>query len=259
MRSKIYFASDFHLGIDGAVDSKSRETQIIAWLNSVEADMSELYLVGDVFDYWYEYRNAVPKGYVRLLGKLAALSDQGVKIHLFTGNHDLWIKDYLKEEIGLEIYHHPVEREINGLKFLIGHGDGLGPGDHGYKFMKKIFSNTLCQWLFSRLHPNLGLGMMKFFSRTSRAKYPESTDFLGAEKEWLIQYCEQLIEKKDIDFFVFGHRHLAMDYLLSNKKSRYLNLGEWLHKKSYAVLDDHSFSLKFYDNPSAEYYSNHTA
>jgi UDP-2,3-diacylglucosamine hydrolase len=259
MRSKIYFASDFHLGTSGAVDSKTREKQIIAWLNSIESDMSELYLVGDVFDYWYEYKNVVPKGNIRLFGKLAALSDNGVKIHLFTGNHDLWIKDYLKDEIGLEIYYEAIEREINGLKFLIGHGDGLGPGDHGYKLIKKIFSNGLCQWLFSRLHPNFAIALMKYFSKSSRDKYPGATKFLGADKEWLVQYSEEIISKRDIDFFIFGHRHLAMNYLLSNQSSRYINLGEWLYEKSYAVLDGKHLSLKFYDNPSETYYTNQAA
>lgn len=250
---KIYFASDFHLGIDGRLSSAERERQIVRWLDQIRQDADAIYLVGDIFDFWFEYKTAVPRGYVRLLGKLAELRDSGIPIHLFTGNHDMWMFDYLQKELDVPIYREPVIHEINGKTFFIGHGDGLGPGDHGYKFIKKVFANPLCQWLFARLHPNFGIGLAQYLSGKSRDSNPNEGHFLGEENEWLLQYSmrksEQLLE---VDYFVFGHRHLPINYLLPNGRSRYINLGEWINFNSYAVFDGEEVEVCFFENPMGE-------
>jgi UDP-2,3-diacylglucosamine hydrolase len=245
---KTYFASDFHLGIDGRLTSRERERQIIRWLNKIADDAEELFLVGDVFDYWFEYSKVVPKGYIRLLGKLAELKDNGLPIHYFTGNHDMWMFRYLEEELDVPIYREPILREFAGKKFLIGHGDGLGPGDYGYKFIKKVFANPASQWFFERLHPNTGIRLMNFFSGTSRHANPAETEFHGEEKERLVQFCNDYLDTQPIDFFIFGHRHLPIDFTLKNGKSRYINLGDWIRFNSYAVFDGEKLELKFFEN-----------
>ena len=250
---KVYFASDFHLGVDGRCSSPDRERQLVRWLDAIRSDAEAIYLVGDIFDFWFEYKTAVPRGYVRLLGKLAELRDAGIPIFLFTGNHDMWMFDYLQKELDVPIYRKPVQHELKGKKFFIGHGDGLGPGDHGYKLLKKVFANRLCQWLFARLHPNFGIGLAQFFSGKSRAANTGEDQFYGPANEWLLQYAirksEQLLE---IDYFVFGHRHLPIDYGLPNGKSRYVNLGEWVNFNSYAVFDGEDLKLEFFENPDGQ-------
>ena len=244
---KIYFISDFHLGVPNDTDSRKREDKIVAWLNSISNDVQILFLMGDVFDYWFEYKEVVPRGYVRLLGKLAELSDAGVEMHYFTGNHDMWVFDYLPKEIGLQIHRSPIQREYNDKKFFLGHGDGLGPGDYGYKFIKKVFANKLAQWLFARIHPNTGIGLMKFFSRRSRIATGTSDDvYLGDDKEWLMIYSREVLQKEHYDYFVFGHRHMPLDKSLSDN-SRYINLGEWINHFTYAVYDGQELQLKKYN------------
>lgn len=241
-----YFASDLHLGIDTAKTSREREKLFVSWVDSIKDKMEALYLVGDLFDYWYEHKHTVPKGYVRFLGKLAELKDLGIDIYIFTGNHDLWMKDYFTTELDIPIFHEPITRQIRNHQFFIGHGDGLGPADKGYKFLKKILSNKTCQWLFSRIHPNTAISLMRFFSRKSR----ESTDghqYLGPKEEWLVQFSEETIKSNpEIDYFVFGHRHLPIDVRLSNGKSKYVNLGDWTHFYSYAQYDGKELSIRFY-------------
>jgi UDP-2,3-diacylglucosamine hydrolase len=250
MSDKIYFISDFHLGAPDAGKSLVREKKIVRWLDKVAQDATEIYLLGDVFDFWFEYKHAVPRGYVRLLGKLAELSDKGIKLHYFTGNHDMWVFDYLPKEIGVVLYREPVEREIGGKKFFIGHGDGLGPGDHGYKFIKKVFANKLCQWLFARLHPNFGIPLALYFSRKSRIATGTSDEkFLGEDNEWLIVHSKEVLAKKHFDFFIFGHRHLPLDVKLSDR-SRYVNLGEWITHFTYAVFDGTVLRLEKFEEPS---------
>jgi UDP-2,3-diacylglucosamine hydrolase len=245
---KIYFASDFHLGVPDYKSSREREDRIIRWLDIVSKDAEEIFIVGDLFDFWFEYKRAVPRGYVRLLGKLGTLSDNGIKIILFTGNHDMWIFDYLPQEIGCELYRKPIEREYNGKKFIIGHGDALGPGDKGYKFIKKVFASKVCQWLFARLHPNFGIWLANFFSGRSRRLTGDTDEkFLGEENEWLIIYCNEMIKKQEVDFFVFGHRHLPMDITLDNKSSKYYNLGEWVKYNTYAVFDGEKIEMKSFE------------
>ncbi len=241
---KIYFISDFHLGVPNATDSRKREDIIVSWLNSISNDAQILYLMGDVFDYWFEYKEVVPRGYVRLLGKLAELSDAGVELHYFAGNHDMWVFDYLPKEIGLQIHRDPIQRDYNGKKFFLGHGDGLGPGDFGYKCIKKFFSNKLAQWLFARIHPNTGIGLMKFFSRRSRLATGTSDDiYLGDDKEWLMIYSREILKREHYDYFIFGHRHMPLDKQL-NGQSRYINLGEWINHFTYAVFDGQELMLK---------------
>ena len=254
MQHKIYFASDFHLGVDAHTSSAIRERKIVRWLNSIEADARELYLVGDVFDHWYEYGKTVPKGYVRLLGKLAGMRDKGIPVYFFTGNHDMWMFRYFEEEFGIPIYRHPIMREIDGKKFLIGHGDGLGPGDHGYKFIKSLFANRLAQAAFRWLHPDIGLGLMKFFSVKSRQYTADESAFGPPEKEWLVQFCEGDLMSRDVDYYIFGHRHLPVYYRLSNGKSTYINLGEWMYACSYGVWDGHEMRLEFFESEFTRVY-----
>lgn len=239
---KIYFASDFHLGVPTYEKSLEREHKIVKWLESIRSDAEELYLLGDVFDFWFEYKTVVPRGYVRLLGKLAELSDAGIKIHYFTGNHDMWTFDYLEKELNFTIYRAPIEKTYNGKSFFIGHGDGLGPGDHGYKFIKKVFASKICQWLFARLHPNFGLGIANYLSKKSRiATGTTDEKFLGEENEWLVIYSKEILEKKHYDYLIFGHRHLPLDIKIEN--SRYINLGEWIQYFTYGVFDGEEFEL----------------
>ena len=244
---KIYFASDFHLGTPAGENSRTREKTIVRWLDEIKSDAEELYLMGDVFDFWFEYKTVVPRGYVRLLGKLAELSDAGIKLHYFTGNHDMWVFDYLPKEIGATLYREPVQREINGKKFFLAHGDGLGPGDNGYKFIKKVFANKFSQWLFARLHPNLGIGMANYWSKKSRiATQLEEEKFLGDDKEWLVMFSKEILAKEHFDYLIFGHRHLPLDIKINS--SRYINLGDWFRYNSYAVFDGVELELRYYDS-----------
>ena len=253
---KIYFASDFHLGSDNAkLTSKEREKKIVRWLESIRHDAYEIYLVGDVFDFWFEYTTVVPKGYVRLLGKLAELRDAGIPIYFFIGNHDMWMFKYFEKELGIPIYRKPIIRDFNGKKFFIGHGDGLGPGDYGYKFLKKIFSNKICQFLFERIHPNLGVGIANFWSQKSRKVSPVEFQFLGEKKEWLLTYCNKKVDEVPADYFIFGHRHLPIDYMLKNGSSRYINIGEWMYACSYGVFDGNDVTIQFFENDEGEVYS----
>lgn len=243
---KIYFASDFHLGAPDYETSLKREKLIVKWLDEIKNDAQEIFLVGDLFDFWFEYKHSIPKGFVRLQGKIAEISDSGIPIHVFTGNHDMWIFDYIPKELGIQLHRGNITREFNGKKFLIGHGDGLGPGDHGYKFIKKVFANKLCQWAFERIHPNLGIGIANFWSHKSRkvnAGYDEK--FLGEENEWLAIYCREYLQKDHIDYFIFGHRHLPLEIKL-NENSTYINLGEWINYNSYAIFDGEKLELKNY-------------
>jgi len=231
---KIYFASDFHLGFDAHLTSSEREKLIVQWLDSIKDNAEHIYLVGDLFDFWYEYAEVITKGHFRLFAKLSELLRDGIPISILTGNHDVWMGKYITEEIGARLYYDPIVREHFGKKLFIAHGDGLGPGDYGYKFIKKVFRNKLCQFLFSRLHPNFAITMMKFFSDTSRDEV-ESEIIINKERQ--IIFSEDHAKNNNIDFYIMGHRHIPMDHLLTNKKSRYINLGDWIHNFTYAVLD----------------------
>lgn len=244
---KIYFASDFHLGVPDQQSSLEREKRVIRWLDQVKHDAHSIYLLGDIFDFWFEYKHAIPKGFMRFQGKLAQLRDEGIPIYLFTGNHDMWMFDYFPNELDIPIYRQPIEIEIGAQLLMIGHGDGLGPGDTSYKFLKKFFNSRLCQWLFARLHPNLGIGIAKYWSKNSRiANMKREEKFNGEENEYLLTYCRELEKKQHHDFYVFGHRHLPLDLPVGNK-SRYINLGEWVHFNTYAVYDGTTVALKTFE------------
>lgn len=243
MKDKIYFASDFHLGVLPKATSLERERQLVSWLEHIKHDAKALFLVGDVFDFWFEYNTVVPKGFIRFLGKLAELADLGVEITFFKGNHDMWMFGYLKEQLNANIIDNEMVLNMDGKRFYIHHGDGLGPGDAKYKFLKAFFRSKVCQWLFARLHPNLGIGIAQKWSRHSRAANLEEERFLGEDQEWLIQYAKEQSQKEHFDYFVFGHRHLPYDIQLS-ENSRIINLGEWMHNCTYAVWDGKELELR---------------
>ena len=246
-KKNIYFASDFHLGAPTYEKSLERERKIVDWLNYIQPHAQEIFLVGDIFDFWFEYKQAIPKGFIRLQGKIAELTDSGIPVHLFTGNHDMWIFDYLPKELGIQLHRKPIERTFNGKTFYIGHGDGLGPGDYGYKFIKKVFENRLCQWAFARLHPNFGIWLANYFSKTSRASTGHHDEvFSGKENEWLYAYCQEILNAKQIDYFIFGHRHLPLDIQLS-EYATYFNLGDWLRYDTYLEFDGLKSELKHWD------------
>jgi len=248
---KIYFLSDFHLGAPNHEASLIREKKVVQFLESVKSTAAAIFIVGDIFDFWFEYKKVIPKGFTRLLGKLAELSDAGVSITVFTGNHDLWMDGYFERELNIQVYHEPQQFKWNNKQFLIGHGDGLGPGDHGYKFLKKIFTNSICKRLFRLLHPDLGIGLANYFSRKSKEKTGSSDDhFLGEENEWLIVYCKEELKKNHFDYFIFGHRHFPIDFSLSNK-SRYINLGDWIKNFTYAEFDGEDVQLKKFELPNS--------
>ncbi len=242
-RDKIYFASDFHLGVAPKDTSLERERQLVSWLEHIKHDAKALFLVGDIFDFWFEYSTVVPKGFIRFLGKLAELADLGVEITLFKGNHDMWMFGYLKEQLNANIVDNEMILNMDGKRFYIHHGDGLGPGDAKYKFLKAFFRSKVCQWLFARLHPNLGIGIAQRWSRHSRAANLDEERFLGEDQEWLIQYAKKLLQQEHFDYFIFGHRHLAYDIKL-RENSRIVNLGEWMHACTYAVWNGEQLELK---------------
>ncbi|MGO1521902.1 MAG: UDP-2,3-diacylglucosamine diphosphatase [Sphingobacterium sp.] len=242
-RTKVYFASDFHLGSFPYDASNERERHIVSWLDAIKHDAAALYLVGDIFDFWFEYNNVVPKGYIRFLGKLAELNDLGVKITLFKGNHDMWMFSYLAEELNAEIISDEKRITLNGKKFYIHHGDGLGPGDRRYKLLKKIFRSPACQWLFARIHPNLGIAIARRWSKHSRISSGNEEKFLGEDQEWLLQYAKEVLAQEQVDYFIFGHRHLPYDRPL-NEQSQIINLGEWINYQSYAVWDGQRLELR---------------
>ena len=242
---RIYLLSDFHLGAPNHAASLVRERRIVDFLERIRRDAAVIFIVGDLFDFWYEYRTVVPKGFVRILGKMAEITDSGIPIHFFIGNHDMWMKGYFEAELNIPVYHEPKEFEFNGRKFLIGHGDGLGPGDHGYKFIKKVFRNPVCQALFGILPPAVGVGLAGWLSRRSRATTgAEDSIFLGEDKEWLLIYSREVLKREHFDYFIFGHRHLPMDILLNDTGSRYINLGDWIRYYTYAVFDGRQVVLE---------------
>lgn len=241
---KVYFLSDFHLGAPNEKASRVREDNVVRFLQSAKEDAAAIFIVGDIFDFWFEYKHVVPKGFVRLLGCLASINDAGIPIHIFTGNHDLWMQDYLTKEIGAQVYFAPHEFDFSSKRFFVAHGDGLGPGDEGYKFLKKIFTNPICKWMFRWLHPDLGIKLANFFSTQSRIKTGSADEiFLGEDKEWLIIYSKELVQTNNAQYFIFGHRHYPLDLKISDT-ARYINLGDWIRSNTYAVFDGNDLQLK---------------
>ena len=240
---KLYFASDFHLGIENNEVSSDREKKIVKWLEYISNDASAIFLVGDLFDFWFEYKHTVPKGFVRFLGKLAELSDRGIQIFLFTGNHDLWMGDYLPSQLSVKVFHNPVVLKVGNKKLFIGHGDGLGPGNSFYQVVKRIFTNRICQWLFQWIHPNIGISLAKYWSKRSRVKSSQRDEEFKGEDEPLLIFSQSINKKNHHDIYIFGHRHLPLELQVSDN-STYFNLGEWFSQYNYLAFDGEKAELK---------------
>lgn len=242
---KLYFLSDVHLGASVLNNHRERELQLVRWLNEIRTDCAVLYLLGDIFDFWFEYKRVVPKGYVRFLAKICEFTDNGIEVHFFTGNHDIWAFDYLCQECGMIIHTRNEIADINGKHFLIGHGDGLDPNDKGYLFLKKAFHNRFLQRCFRLIHPDLGIAIANKWSSHSRLENGriEADKFKGEEKEETVRYCRQVLKNEHFDYFIFGHRHLPMDIQLS-PSSHYINTGDWISHYTYATFDGKNVELK---------------
>lgn len=243
---KIYFMSDSHLGVPDYVSSLAREKKLVRWLDQVSPDAEEIFLLGDIFDFWFEYSKVVPKGYTRLFGKLAEVSDKGIPIHFFTGNHDMWVLNYFKNELGLLIHREPLELTLQGKKVFVGHGDGLGSDDRSYKFLKKFFSWRFPRLLFSLIPPRLGIGFANYLSKMSRLSHSENDrHFLGEEKEHLILFSKELLKKRRFDYFIFGHRHYPIMLDLEEGVG-FINTGDWIRNFSYAEMENGIIALKYF-------------
>lgn len=250
MPQKAYFFSDAHLGLDAKVSSKEREKRLVKQLKTAAQDASVIYLLGDMFDIWYEYKYAVPKGYVRLLGTLAELCDAGLEIHYFTGNHDMWITDYLSKEIGLRVSEVHRHENIFGTHFYIGHGHGIGKADAKYaRALKYIFRNPVLRFAYDWLHPDIGLWLANKLSRQKRYLEGFTADpYYGDDKEFSAQFVtevKELPEFKDTRYFVFGHRHILVNKPITEDKTLVV-LGNWIDEFSYGVFDGEQFTLERY-------------
>ena len=244
---KVYFASDQHFGAPTPELSFPREQKFIQWLDIVKQDADAIFLLGDLFDFWFEYETVIPKGFTRILGKLAEISDSGIPIHFFVGNHDLWMNDYFQKELQIPVYHSSRVFNLNEKVFFIAHGDGLGPGDKGYKRMKKVFTNPFCKSLFKWLHPDIGVKLAQYLSVKNKLISGDAdVRFLGEENEWLVQYAKRKLETKHYDYFVFGHRHLPMEIKVG-ENATYYNLGDWISYFTYGEFDGNQMSIKKYE------------
>ncbi len=254
MTKKTYFFSDIHLGLPNAKLSLQREKKLVRCLDEIKTDAETIYFVGDIFDFWWEYRYVVPRGYTRFLGKIAELTDVGIAVHFFTGNHDIWMKNYLPEELSVILHFGEFETTIGNKKFFIAHGDGLGPGDKTYKFLKKIFTNRPMQWLFSKLHPNLAFRLAYFWSQTRR-KNEKEYFFVGRDKELLLLHAEEILLTKNVDIFIFGHRHIP--YIVDlNEKAICANIGDWIINFTFLVFEQNQLIQKTYKNERIELFTN---
>jgi UDP-2,3-diacylglucosamine hydrolase len=241
---KIYFASDAHFGLSGPDESLPRERLFARWLDEIKKDAGEIYLLGDIFDFWFEYKRVVPRGYTRILGKIAEITDNGIPVHFFTGNHDIWTFDYLPRETGMIIHKGPYITEIYGKRFYLAHGDGLDDSDRGFKLLKKVFTSPLLQWMFARLHPNFAIWFGHKWSHTSRYSKELITPYKGDEQEEQTIFANRMLEQEHFDYFVFGHRHIPLDLPLKNGSSRCINLGDWLWHFTYGVFDGEKMEVK---------------
>lgn len=237
---KIFFASDFHLGAPNSQVSKTREHKIIRWLDSIQDQASAIFLVGDIFDFWFEYGKVIPKGFIPFISKISQLRDMNIPVYFFTGNHDLWMKDYFTEELGIPVYHDPIQIKVGSRTLMVGHGDGLGPGDNSYKFLKKVFVHPLSKWLFRWLHPDIGIAIAHAWSGHSRISNIEKDEnrFLG-DDEWLWAYCKEIEAESHHDYYIFGHRHLPLE-LKVGTNATYFNLGEWVSQYTFLEFDGNS-------------------
>lgn len=244
---KAYFISDIHLGAPALKNNREREKALVSWLNEIKQDASHLFLMGDIFDFWFEYKTVVPRGFTRTLGKIAELSDSGVEVHFFTGNHDVWVFDYLPRELGLTLHRDEFRTMIGDKKFFLAHGDGLDQSDKGYLLLRRLFTNKTLQWLFARIHPNLSLSLGFRWSKHSRiSKGISGEEFKGTNNEGMFIFAESILQKEHFDYFIFGHRHVMVDSPIGTN-SRYVNLGDWINYFSYGVFDGNEFELKQYN------------
>lgn len=242
----LYFASDFHLGAHTAGSALAREQKVVKWLDEVSVDAAAIFLVGDIFDFWFEYKRVIPKGFVRFISKITQLREQGISIYFFTGNHDMWMFDYFPKELGIPVFRKPIVLQVGEQRVFVGHGDGLGPGDRWYKFLKKIFEARLSQWLFRWIHPDVGIWIAHAWSRSSRITSSEKDGgFQSMEGEWLWQFASQMEETEHFNYYIFGHRHLPLELPVSDR-SMYINLGEWVNHCTYVKYDGaHAHLLTF--------------
>lgn len=248
---KVYFASDIHLGAPSYEESIRRELLFINWLDSIKKDAGAIFLLGDIFDFWFEYKTVIPKGFIRLLGKLAEITDSGISVYFFVGNHDMWMDGYFEKELNIPVFHKPEIFIINGKRFFIGHGDGLGPYDKGYKRLKKVFTNPFCIGLFRWLHPDIGVRFAQYLSvKNKLISGSEDVKFLGEEKEWLVLYAKRKLQTEHYDYFVFGHRHLPLQVQL-NTRSEYINLGDWIQYFTFGIFDGTDMKLRQFDTQTS--------
>ncbi len=248
-KGKIYFVSDVHLGAGALDNNLEREKLFVQWLDEIKKDASMLFLMGDIFDFWFEYKKVVPRGFTRTLGKIAEIADSGIPVHFFTGNHDVWVFDYLPSEIGVQVHRNELRATFGNKRFFLAHGDGLDPFDKGYHLLKKVFTNRFFQWAFARLHPNLAISIAHSWSKNSRLTKGLGEHFKGEDKEGLYVHAKEIIKNEDVDYIIFGHRHLMMDMPVG-EKTRYINLGDWINHYSYGVFDGEKFELKTYKKTS---------
>ena len=244
----VYFLSDAHLGSWAVNHKRTQERRLVRFLDEIKDKASAVYLLGDMFDFWNEYRLAVPKGFTRFLGNLSELTDHGVEVHYFTGNHDLWTYGYLERECGVILHRKPLTTEIADKIFYLAHGDGLGDPDRKFQTLRKLFHNRLCQFLLNTIHPRWGLWLGYRWAKHSREKRVDGyeTPFLGEEKEYLVKYSKDYLQTHpDIDFFLYGHRHVQIDLPL-NERTRLLMLGDWITQFTYAVFDGQHLFLENY-------------
>ena len=245
--NKVYFLADAHLGSKSHADSVETERKLCRWLDEVKGDAAVIFLMGDIFDYWYEYRYVVPKGFTRLLGKLGELTDAGVEIHFFAGNHDLWLTDYLTVECGLILHHEPLITMIGDKKFFLAHGDGLGDESRSFHLLRKLFHNQFLRKCFSAVHPRWTIPLAYSWSNSSRAS-GGVVPYLGEEREYLVRFAKsKLQEIPDINYFVFGHRHILLDLPIA-QNSRVIMLGDWITLFSYAEFDGENMQLKQWES-----------
>jgi UDP-2,3-diacylglucosamine hydrolase len=244
---KVFFASDFHLGAPDYAGSRQREQVIVQWLEEIKLQSAALFLLGDLFDFWFEYKYAVPKGHIRFLGKLAEIRDAGIPLHIFTGNHDMWMFDYFEQELDATIHRQPISLQLNDKLLHVGHGDGLGPADYTFKVLKKVFNSGLSQRAFAAIHPRWGIGLANRWSASSRKKnLKKDESFKDKEQEWIYHYCRDMEKQLHHDYYIFGHRHLPLELPLEN--SVYFNTGEWVSARTYGVFNGHDFVLKKFES-----------
>ena len=247
-KKKIYFASDAHLGLDLDGHPIDREKKLVRWMDRIKPTAKAVYFVGDMFDYWFEYRDVVPKGYTRFIGKMAEFVDSGIPVHLFIGNHDIWMFDYFQKEVGATVYYDSLEVVLDGKNFYIAHGDGLGDPSLMFRFLRSFFRNKFCQRLYKTIHPRLTVPFGYAWSNHNRRKKigSEGENYLGEDKEYLVEFSKKYRLSHPIDYFVYGHRHIILDLSIDDDKSRVIILGDWIDKFSYGVWDGTLFSIEVF-------------